>query len=207
VAYLLSPSVENPNSKHAMAVGAFILVRMERMRELEGFASIRRQILDDVGLAALFKRRGFQVGVRSAPDLMRVRLFKSNRHAFFGATKHLLGFVQSFLWLAPLLAVLPAAMYATLFFGVGYGIVFQESLILSLALATLTIHYAALLLTRPANEFNPVLALAFPCMAIQFAASCLRATYLLIAKGTFSWRERDTNLKDEPTESRNGEKP
>ena len=32
----------------------------------------------------------------------------------------------------------------------------------------------ALLLARPSNKFNAVIALAFPCMSIQFAASCLQ---------------------------------
>lgn len=193
-ALLLSPSIEDPKSKHAMAVGAFILVRMARLRDVEGFTAIKQAILDDVGLALLFKKRGFKIGVRSAPDLMRVRFFKSNRHAFFGVTKHLLGLVQNALWLAPILAILPALMYGTLLFAVGYGIVQQQYATAIVASGALAIHYIALLMTRPANEFNPITALAFPFMAIQFAASCLRAMYLLVAKGAFSWRGRTTEL-------------
>ena len=200
-ALLLSPLVENPNSKHAMAVGAFILVRMERLREVDGFETIKREILDDVGLAVLFKQRGFKIGLRSAPDLMHVRFFKSNRHAFFGVTKHLLGLVQGCIWLAPVLAVLPGVMYGTLLLALGHGILQRQYLLAFLSFATLAIHYASLLLTRPANKFNPIIALAFPCMALQFAASCLRAAYLLLAKGTFSWRGRETNLGREPNEA------
>lgn len=193
-ALLLSPSIEDPRSKHAMAVGACILVRTERLRDVAGFTAIRQEILDDVGLALLFKKRSFKIGVRSAPDLMRVRFFKNNRDAFFGVTKHLLGLVQHAIWLAPLLAVIPALMYGTLIFAVGYGFVRQEYTTAVIGVATLVIHYLALLMTRPANEFNPIIALAFPCMAIQFAASCLRAVYLLMARGAFSWRGRTTKL-------------
>ena len=45
----------------------------------------------------------------------------------------------------------------------------------------------ALLLARPSNKFNAVIALAFPCMSIQFAASCLQAIYLFLAKGRLQW--------------------
>ena len=55
----------------------------------------------------------------------------------------------------------------------------------------------ALLMTRPGNTFNAITALGFPCMAIQFAASCLGAFYLRFAKGTFSWRGRTIHLGSE----------
>lgn len=194
-AILLSPAIENPKSSHAMAVGAFILVRTSGLQEIGGFKAIKSQILDDVGLARAFKKKGFRISLRSAPDLMRVRLFKDNRHAFFGVTKHLLGIVQGRIWLAPLLAIVPLLMYGTLLTAVVYGIAGQHTWIAGLAGLTLVIHYSALLLTRPHNQFNAFKALAFPCTSVSFAASCLRAAFLLAAKGKFEWRGRRTDLK------------
>lgn len=194
-AILLSPAVEDPKSPHAMAVGAFILVRTDRLEQIGGFESIKTEILDDVAIARAFKKNGFTIGLRSAPDLMRVRFFKNNQHAFFGVTKHLLGVVQSCIWLAPLLAIVPLLIYGTLLFAVVYGIIYQQLVLAGISSLTLLIHYIALLLTRPNNKFNAVIALAFPCMSILFAASCLRAVYLLLAKGTFQWRGRNTDLR------------
>jgi hypothetical protein len=145
-------------------------------------------------MARRFKEHGFKIGLRAAPDLMRLRFFKSNRHAFFGVTKHLLGSVQDFIWIAPLLALLPLLMYGILIFGAAYGMIHQQFMLAGVSMLSLAIHYVALLLTRPGNKFNAIVALAFPLMSIQFAASCLRATYLLTAKGMFEWRGRNTNL-------------
>lgn len=193
-AFLLSPAVADPRSRHAMAVGAFILMRSDRLRQVGGFEAIKTDILDDVGMARRFKEQGLSIGLRSAPDLMRLRFFKGNRHAFFGVTKHLLGSVQDFIWIAPLLSLLPLLMYGTLLLGGVHGMIHQQFLLVVVSILTLVIHYVALLLTRPGNKFNAIVALAFPLMAIQFAASCLRATYFLMAKGTFQWRGRNTDL-------------
>ena len=85
-------------------------------------------------------------------------------------------------------------MYGTLLFGVVHGMIHQQLLLVVVSILTLVIHYVALLLTRPGNKFNAIVALAFPLMSIQFAASCLRATYVLMARGTFQWRGRNTDL-------------
>ncbi|MBC8869239.1 MAG: glycosyltransferase [Planctomycetes bacterium] len=195
-ALLLSPAVENPKSRHAMAVGAFILVRAKRLNEIGGFEPIKAAILDDVCLAQTFKKHGYAIGLRSAPDLMHLRFFKNNRHAFFGVTKHLLGAVQPCIWLAPVLAIVPLLMYGTLLYGVIHGIINGPTLLAELSFLTLAIHYTALLLSRPGNRFNAIKALLFPCMSIQFAAACFRAIYLYLARGRFQWRGRDTRIRE-----------
>ncbi len=194
-AFLLTPAVEDPKSPHAMAVGAFILVCTDRLKQIGGFATIKDQILDDVAIARAFKKNGFTIGLRSAPNLMRVRFFKNNRHAFFGVAKHLLGIAQSCLWLVPLLAVLPLLIYGISLFTVVYGIIQQQFFIAGLGLLTLLVGYIGLLLTRPNNKFNALKALAFPCLSILLAVSCLHALYQLLVKGKFQWRGRDTDFK------------
>lgn len=194
-AILLSPAVEDPRYRHAMAVGAFILLRTDRLKAIGGFESIKTDILDDIVMARRFKENGFTIGLRAAPDLMQLRFFKNNQHSFFGVTKHLLGAVQDCAWMAPLLALIPLFMYATLLLGLVYGVLHGQLVLPAISAVTLVIHYVALLLTRPGNSFNPIVALAFPFMSIQFAASCLYATYLLQAHGTFQWRGRNTDLR------------
>jgi len=170
-------------------------MRTDRLHKVGGCESIKTAILDDVVMARTFKAAGFRIGLRSAPDLMRIRFFKSNRHAFFGFTKHLIGSVQGSLWLAPLLALLPLLMYGTLVFAATYGILHQQFLLTGVSVLTLAVHYVALLYSRPGNKFNSLVALAIPLMCVPFAASCLRAAYLLGAKGRFEWRGRDTDMR------------
>jgi len=194
-AMLLSPAIENPRSQRALAVGAFILLRTELLQQIGGFESIRDAILDDVTLAQRFKKHGFKISLRWAPDLMHVRFFKNNRHAFFGAAKHMLGTLQSCIWLAPIVALHPLLMYGILLFALVYGILEQRLILAGISLLTLSIHYGSLLLTRPNNKFNALLALAFPWSSIQFAVSGLWATYQLLVRGKFHWRGRSVDLK------------
>jgi chlorobactene glucosyltransferase len=196
IALMLSPSVVQPSSRRAMAVGAFILVRTESLRALGGFESLKSAILDDVGLACAFKERGFALGLHLAPDLIRLRFFKDNRHAFWGVTKHMLGFVQHCIWAAPLLAIAPLLMYGILIAGLIDGVWRGPLIVAVIAVITLAIHYGALLLCRITYSFSPLKALAFPAMSIQFACSCLRAVYLYVAHGDFHWRGRAYGMRD-----------
>ena len=70
-------------------------------------------MLDDVALAKLFKRNGRRVGFRPAPDLLSVRLYKSNRHAFWGMTKNILEGLGGRFWLAPAVILLPVFVFWT----------------------------------------------------------------------------------------------
>ena len=195
-ALLLSPRVVDPRWPQAMAVGAFILVRSKSLRAIGGFDGLKTEILDDVGLARAFKRYGFSVGLRSAPDLMRVRFFKSNRDAFWGVTKHLLGLVQGRIWIAPLLAVAPLVMYGVVLTGLIYGLRFDDTTLACLAFATLAMHYGSFFLTGRSYSFSAWKALAFPAMSVQFAFSCGRAIYLFIIKGSFQWRGRQHRVRN-----------
>ena len=195
IALFLGPSVEDPHSRNGMAVGAFILVRTAAMRSIGGYESLRQEILDDVGLAWKFKEHGLACGLRSAPDLLRVRFFKDNRHAFWGVTKHLLGFVQHCIWLAPLLAIAPLLIYGILIAGLIDGVWNGRPITAILAFVTLAIHYGAILYSRTKYSFSALKALAFPAMSIQFGCSCIRAIYLYIVKGSFHWRGRAYGMR------------
>ena len=121
---------------------------------------------------------------------MRGRFFKSNRDAFWGVTKHLLGLVQGLIWIAPLLAVAPFLMYGVLLTGLIYGLWFDDTPLAGLAFASLAIHYGSFFLTGRSNSFSAWKVLAFPAMSVQFACSCGHAVYLFIVKGSFQWRGR-----------------
>jgi hypothetical protein len=92
-------------------------------------------------------------------------------------------------------------MYGLLLFGVWYGLATRHLVIAGVSAMTFVVIYSALLITRPGNDFSALKALAFPLISLQFAASGLRAAYLLIAEGTFQWRGRSTDLRAAPCET------
>src|SRR5262245_58289730 len=105
--------VNNPTSPQAWAAGSFMLIKAGVLREIGGIASIKSAILDDCELARVVKRRGRKVGYHLGPNLMHVRMFKSNHHAFWGPTKNAIAIGFDHPWMA-----LPAMGLPVLFFWV-----------------------------------------------------------------------------------------
>ena len=113
IAMFATPGIEDPGSPDALAAGAFLMVRSRVFHDLGGFEPIKHEMLDDVALARLFKRNGFRVGFRLAPEFLSVRLYKGNRHAFWGMTKNILEGLGGRLWLAPAVVLLPVFVFWT----------------------------------------------------------------------------------------------
>ena len=100
-------------SSEALAAGAFLLVKAPAFRAIGGFEPIRGEMVDDVALARLLKSKGYRVGFRFAPEFLHVRIYKDNRHAFWGMTKNVLVAIQGRFWLAPAVMVLPLFVFWT----------------------------------------------------------------------------------------------
>ena len=113
VALLAPPGIEDPRSSEALGAGAFLMVRAAVFRAIGGFESIRGEMADDRALARLVKSKGYRVGLRFAPELLHVRLYKGNRHAFWAMTKNVLIAIEGRLWLAPAVMVLPMFAFWT----------------------------------------------------------------------------------------------
>ncbi len=90
-----------------------MLIKADVLREIGGVGSVRSAIVDDTELARVVKRSGHRVGYHLAPDLMHVRLFKSNSHAFWGPTKNAIALTFNHPWMS-----LPAMGLPVLFFWV-----------------------------------------------------------------------------------------
>ena len=87
---LAIPGLEDPDSPNAVAAGALMLVKARVFRQVGGFREVKGEMLDDIGFARLLKARHYRIGFRLAPECLRVRLFKTNREAFWGNTKNIL---------------------------------------------------------------------------------------------------------------------
>lgn len=81
-------AVNTPGRPEAFANGQFILVDREAYDAIGGHSAVRAEVLDDVRLARAMKQHGHRLGLYYAPDLFRVRLYRSLSEIVAGYTKN-----------------------------------------------------------------------------------------------------------------------
>ena len=69
--------VSDPNQRIAAANGQFLLVEREAYRRIGGHASVADQVLEDVELAFLAKRRKVGLRFRYAEDAVSTRMYRT----------------------------------------------------------------------------------------------------------------------------------
>ena len=81
--------VSNPELRIAAANGQFLLVKRDAYRALGGHASVKGDILEDVELAFLAKRRKLGLRFRYAADALSTRMYRTVGAMIEGWTKNL----------------------------------------------------------------------------------------------------------------------
>jgi glycosyltransferase involved in cell wall biosynthesis len=81
--------VSDPSSPLAAANGQFLLVRRDVYLANGGHEAVRDSVLEDVGLAVIFKRRKLGLRFRYAPDAVSARMYRSFGAMIEGWTKNL----------------------------------------------------------------------------------------------------------------------
>ncbi|MFQ5646712.1 MAG: glycosyltransferase [bacterium] len=81
--------INDPNSSVAAAVGAFALVRSESYRKTGGHEAIKREIVEDLYLARLFKNSGCRIKMMDGGDLYQTRMYTSFQEVWQGWSKNL----------------------------------------------------------------------------------------------------------------------
>src|SRR5665213_1680250 len=109
--------VSDPNNRIAAANGQFLLVEREAYRRIGGHASVAKDVLEDVELAYLAKRRKIGLRFRYADDAVSTRMYRTTSAMIEGWTKNLAllfnNVLATALWRAldlALLVVLPILM-------------------------------------------------------------------------------------------------
>lgn len=110
--------VSDPNNRIAAANGQFLLVEREAYRRLGGHASVAQDVLEDVELAYIAKRRKVGLRFRYADDAVATRMYRTTAAMVEGWTKNLAllfnNTLATAMWRAldlVLLIVLPILMY------------------------------------------------------------------------------------------------
>jgi cellulose synthase/poly-beta-1,6-N-acetylglucosamine synthase-like glycosyltransferase len=110
--------VSDPNNRIAAANGQFLLVEREAYRRLGGHTSVAQDVLEDVELAYIAKRRKVGLRFRYADDAVATRMYRTTAAMIEGWTKNLAllfnNTLATAMWRAldlVLLIVLPILMY------------------------------------------------------------------------------------------------
>ena len=186
---------EDPESSTALASGALMIIKKEVFNEIGGFERVKKEMLDDIGLARLLKRKGYAVGYRLAPDCLKVRLFKNNLDAFWGTTKNILTAVEGHLWLAvPLIVVGILQNWAPLA-AMGTGLFKSNIPLLLSGITAYLIQYISFFSIRRLIVFHPLKLLFFPMAAIVGTCCVLRALFYH-ARGSVFWRGREIRVRE-----------
>ena len=195
VKLLAIPGLEDPASPNAVASGALMLVKARVFRAVGGFREVKGEMLDDVGFARLLKARRYRVGFRLAPECARVRLFKTNREAFWGTTKNILVAVEGRRWLAIPLVLLGFVQLWTPLLALALGVANADGELLLAGLATYGLQYLGFFAVRRLVRFRPGPLLCFPLAAIVAACCMTRALYYS-TRGAIFWRGREIRVRD-----------
>jgi glycosyltransferase involved in cell wall biosynthesis len=186
--------VNNDESPNAAAAGAFMLTRRDVLERVGGLEQIKTEVLDDVALARLVKHTGFRTRITFAPDLLRVRLFKGNRDAFWGLTKNILSALDH-LWVAVPTMFLPVFAYWVPIATVVLGIVRQNAVMIAAGMSAYVIQVGLLLLLFRLCRIRFGKALFFPLAAIPVMCCIGKALYHRWATGAVAWRGRVLPLR------------
>jgi chlorobactene glucosyltransferase len=196
VAKLLAmPGLEDPDSAHAVASGALMLIKVQVFHDIGGFQCVKGEMFDDIGLARLLKSKHYHIGYRFAPEYLQVRLFKNNREAFWGTTKNILSAVEGHVWLAIPLSLVGMLQYWTPILAVSLGVLTLKPLLLIIGLSTYCIQYVSFFSVRRIFRFRPLKLLLFPLTAIV-GTCCLVRALLYCSKGEIFWRGRTIRVKE-----------
>jgi glycosyltransferase involved in cell wall biosynthesis len=198
LAFFATPGIEDPRSADALGAGAFLMIRAPVFRAIGGFQPIKHEMLDDVALAREVKRNGYRVGFHFAPELLTVRLYKGNAHAFWGMTKNILEGLRGRMWMGPLVMVLPLFVYwAPIYCAIAGWWEGRPGLLMA-GLATYSTQYAIIWLGRSVFQFHPLKVLLFPLVAVPVICCMARALYLYACAGAVHWRGRTIQVKPRP---------
>lgn len=181
--------VEDPSSSVGVGYGAFNLVRRSAFETTPGFAWLRMEAAEDIGLGVMMKACGFRCANVGGRGSVRVLFYRDVAGLWRGMEKNSLA-VTAPLWLAESALVLAflgteLAPLAALVLGLATR---RRALAAIGASGTLALT-AATIECRRADDGHIVEALAWPLGSVLFTLGVLRAFWLSYRRGGVVWRD------------------
>lgn len=174
----------DPASDRHIGVGAFNLVRRERLAAAGGLEPIRLCPDDDLMLAKILKRSGARAGFALSGGLVRVEWYATAGEAIRGLEKN--AFAHFDYSVSRLLGALAAMLYVALVPPAGLALLPAAAGWLSLlALAAMLLLAAAV---AHENRIGAGWALLFPVGCVLLGWASVRSMWLALARGGIVWR-------------------
>ncbi len=195
LALYLAPGLSDPESRAAAASGAFMLTRRAALEAAGGVGAVRGEMYDDVAMAEQMSRAGLRTALYRAGRRLRVRLFKTERHAFEGTVKNVLKVGRDRPWVA-LPALLPGLVVTLSAPACALaGLIAGETALAAAGGLAYLAQYAMVLSTGRCFDFRPLRAAAFPLASVVSSWCIARALLLYYGRGEVEWRGRRTRVR------------
>lgn len=188
------PRVQDPDSDDAVGAGAFLLVRRQPYESIGGHEPLKAEVVDDMMLARTLKRNGHHVDFQLAPDLLRCRMFRSNREAFWGLTKNALHSVEGKPWAPVLIAPGLGLLMGTGLVCFIAGVVLGSPTVAIAGAALYFFQWSSFLIIRRMHKFNLAHLLGYPLGIVSLGCCILRGMYEQFFHGAVMWRGRRVKL-------------
>jgi cellulose synthase/poly-beta-1,6-N-acetylglucosamine synthase-like glycosyltransferase len=182
------------SSRGAWAAGAFMLIKADVLKDVGGIESIKSAILDDTELARVVERGGHRVGYHFAPDLVHVRMFKSNSHAFWGPTKNAIALTFDHPWMAVPTMGLPVLFFWVPIAAAVVGLWMNDMRLFAVGAFQPLASLWGLVRIRPYCKFRWAKAVFFPLIVIPIVCVLAKAFYEQHIRGQHVWRGRSIAL-------------
>ncbi len=175
--------VADPRAKRdAIGIGAFNLVRRSAYEQIGGFAALRMEVLEDLGLARRIKRAGLAQRIAFGRNLVRVHWASGVPGLISVMTKNIFSAFRFHVSLVVL-----ACAWLAVFCITPFVAVLVPALRLPAALTLAAYAYAYVLMSRPSG-LSPWNALLAPFAAAAFIYALLRSMGTTLHQGGVIWR-------------------
>lgn len=176
--------IPDPKAKwESIGLGAFNLIRRDVYEEVGGFEALRMEVLEDVRLGYIVKRKGYRQEVAFGPGLARVHWARGAMGIVNNLTKNAFAIFQFRLPL--LLATCVLVTIACLAPVAGW---FGSDLCRLACVVTLAMQFVMYSYYRRYSDFPRWCFLAYPLAGMLFVYSLLRSVWTTLRQGGVIWR-------------------
>ena len=184
--------IADPQSRDAVGVGAFNLMRRTTYEALGGWERLRMEVLEDVRMGYLIKQAGFAMRVAAGRNLVRIRWAHGAWGVVTNLSKNVFAAFRFRIGLMVAGTVATAIMCLLPFGGLVAGLVWDRawlwpSVVSLVSLAALYWRYRRF--ADPNSAATVLWLLGFPAAALVFVYAMVRSTMLTLMRGGVVWRE------------------
>jgi glycosyltransferase involved in cell wall biosynthesis len=184
--------IADPRARRdAIGVGAFNMLRREAYEAIGGWEALRMEVVEDLALGSLIKKKGFRQRIAFGRGLVSVRWVEGAFGAVENLSKNLfavfrfrVGLLLGFLLLFALFTLFPLAALVTGLAACWPGVVLV---------------IAVLLAYRCQAEYQPFStgdAIWFPVASVLMLYALLRSMLVVLAQGGVTWRGTFYSLRE-----------